>query len=107
MFAVAHCVLLITPCVSSLVGTSFYNSGGHVRSSDSAHIYKQKHARSDGNVFQAIDAPNDGIAYDPSLATSSSTQKLSSSLRSVSGGIQHVSRALCIFWLFSQLGQVF
>jgi hypothetical protein len=66
------------------------------RSSHQPHIYKQKRARADGNIFQAIDAPNDGIAYDPSLATPAAGRalalrdsRLSSRLRSVAGGVRH------------------
>jgi hypothetical protein len=54
----------VTLC-SSLVGTSSYSAPA---AHDQPHIYQQKRARSDGNIFQAISAPNDGIAYDPSMA---------------------------------------
>lgn len=83
---------------SSLVGTSAYSAPAmRYRSSHQPHIYKQHRARSDGNIFQAIDAPNDGIAYDPSLAAPGGSkvaaprrsQQLSSRLRSVSGGVGH------------------
>ncbi len=82
---------------SSLADTSFYRAPAiRFRSSHQPHIYKQKRARSDGNVFQAIDAPNDGIAYEPSLAASAGERvdaprhsQLSSRLRSVAGGVGH------------------
>jgi len=82
---------------SSLVGTSSYSAPA---ARGQPQIYQQKRARSDGNIFQAIDAPNDGIAYTPSLAAGAGagaaqaaprrSPQLSSPLRSVSGDLNHV-----------------
>jgi hypothetical protein len=114
----------VTLC-SSLVGTSSYLSRAAREQprtyQQTPHIYEQKRARSDGNIFQAISAPNDGIAYHPSLAAGAEDAQgaprrsqqvvappsppsfpahghvirlqLSSPLRSVSGSFNHVRDA--------------
>lgn len=80
---------------SSLPAAALYAATAPQRgSSQQPHIYRQQRSRSDGNVFQAIDTPNDGIAYDSSAAGGVAaaprrSQQLSSSLRSVSGTLNH------------------
>jgi hypothetical protein len=83
---------------SALVDASAYRTpGDRFRGRHEPHIYKQRHARSDGNIFQAIDAPNDGIAYAARAAAtvgrsvSARDSRLSSRLRSVGGGVSHES----------------